>query len=279
MTFANRWVLRSALNFVSDGEIVRKRNREFQRKAPEKANADLAKGCLIRVKKKWSLNINMLVSEYAWFTFCCHQIFVHYVRSETRRPKISRMVNAQNTIRSTEGRVNINDNQLNKQNTNQCILDVYSFQTEYPSSSYTQLTAIIGAYYQFLFISLHTKRNIEKYAMLIQRKIFTKHVLENLAQPAHIPNQCTTSILTDRQPLFTSTVHQTTEPSWTHEKLYLSAEARKSIHCSSSCARKHRRKLNHDSNLPSITVELKATGSYILLFPFLLINIQLNISW
>ncbi|ESN95121.1 hypothetical protein HELRODRAFT_179714 [Helobdella robusta] len=33
MNFANRWVLRSALNFVSDGEVVREGGREFQRKS------------------------------------------------------------------------------------------------------------------------------------------------------------------------------------------------------------------------------------------------------
>ncbi|ESO00393.1 hypothetical protein HELRODRAFT_175810 [Helobdella robusta] len=49
---AYRWVLRSALNFASDGEIVREVGREFQRKGPEKAKADLAKECLTRVKKK-----------------------------------------------------------------------------------------------------------------------------------------------------------------------------------------------------------------------------------
>ncbi|ESN90051.1 hypothetical protein HELRODRAFT_182842 [Helobdella robusta] len=43
MNLANRWVLRSALNFVSDGEVVRERGREFQRKGAEKASADLAK--------------------------------------------------------------------------------------------------------------------------------------------------------------------------------------------------------------------------------------------
>ncbi|ESO04275.1 hypothetical protein HELRODRAFT_172632 [Helobdella robusta] len=48
----NKWVLRSALNFASDGEIVREVGREFQRKGPEKAKADLAKECLTRVKKK-----------------------------------------------------------------------------------------------------------------------------------------------------------------------------------------------------------------------------------
>ncbi|ESO04576.1 hypothetical protein HELRODRAFT_191630 [Helobdella robusta] len=37
-----RWVLRSALNFVSNGEAVREGGREFQRKEPKKANADLA---------------------------------------------------------------------------------------------------------------------------------------------------------------------------------------------------------------------------------------------
>ncbi|ESO12147.1 hypothetical protein HELRODRAFT_158597 [Helobdella robusta] len=43
------WVLRSALNFASDGEVVREVGREFQRKGPEKAKADLAKECLTRV--------------------------------------------------------------------------------------------------------------------------------------------------------------------------------------------------------------------------------------
>ncbi|ESN96782.1 hypothetical protein HELRODRAFT_163905 [Helobdella robusta] len=52
MNFENRWVLRSALNFASDGEVVREVDREFQRKGPEKAKADLAKECLTRVKKK-----------------------------------------------------------------------------------------------------------------------------------------------------------------------------------------------------------------------------------
>ncbi|ESO07844.1 hypothetical protein HELRODRAFT_184108 [Helobdella robusta] len=52
MNFAKRWVLRSALNFASDGEVVREVGREFQRKGPEKAKADLAKECLTRVKKK-----------------------------------------------------------------------------------------------------------------------------------------------------------------------------------------------------------------------------------
>ncbi|ESO07756.1 hypothetical protein HELRODRAFT_170304 [Helobdella robusta] len=46
------WVLRSTLNFASDGEVVREVGREFQRKGPEKAKADLAKECLTRVKKK-----------------------------------------------------------------------------------------------------------------------------------------------------------------------------------------------------------------------------------
>ncbi|ESO12035.1 hypothetical protein HELRODRAFT_158443 [Helobdella robusta] len=46
MNFANRWVLRSALNFVSDGKVVREVGREFQRKGPEKANTDLGKDCL-----------------------------------------------------------------------------------------------------------------------------------------------------------------------------------------------------------------------------------------
>ncbi|ESN94791.1 hypothetical protein HELRODRAFT_180133 [Helobdella robusta] len=44
-----RWVLRS---FVSDREVVRKVGREFQRKRPENAKADIAKVCLTRVKKK-----------------------------------------------------------------------------------------------------------------------------------------------------------------------------------------------------------------------------------
>ncbi|ESN90132.1 hypothetical protein HELRODRAFT_182829 [Helobdella robusta] len=52
MNFENRWVLRSALNFASDGKVVREVGREFQRKGPEKAKADLAKECLTRVKKK-----------------------------------------------------------------------------------------------------------------------------------------------------------------------------------------------------------------------------------
>ncbi|ESN94339.1 hypothetical protein HELRODRAFT_164165 [Helobdella robusta] len=44
-----KWVLKSALNFASDGEVVREVGREFQRKGPEKAKADLAKECLTRV--------------------------------------------------------------------------------------------------------------------------------------------------------------------------------------------------------------------------------------
>ncbi|ESN98882.1 hypothetical protein HELRODRAFT_162346 [Helobdella robusta] len=52
MNFENRWVLRSALNFASDGEVVREVGGEFQRTGPEKAKADLAKECLTRVKKK-----------------------------------------------------------------------------------------------------------------------------------------------------------------------------------------------------------------------------------
>ncbi|ESN92855.1 hypothetical protein HELRODRAFT_164986 [Helobdella robusta] len=52
MNFENRWVLKSALNFASDGEVVREVGREFQRKGPEKAKADLAKECLTPVKKK-----------------------------------------------------------------------------------------------------------------------------------------------------------------------------------------------------------------------------------
>ncbi|ESN93421.1 hypothetical protein HELRODRAFT_180956 [Helobdella robusta] len=50
MNFENRWALRSALNFASDGEVVREVGGEFQRKGPEKAKADLAKECLTRVK-------------------------------------------------------------------------------------------------------------------------------------------------------------------------------------------------------------------------------------
>ncbi|ESN95774.1 hypothetical protein HELRODRAFT_178955 [Helobdella robusta] len=42
VNFANRWILRSALNFTSD-EAVRERSREFYRKELEKANANLAK--------------------------------------------------------------------------------------------------------------------------------------------------------------------------------------------------------------------------------------------
>ncbi|ESN91385.1 hypothetical protein HELRODRAFT_165414 [Helobdella robusta] len=49
---AKRWVLRSSLNFASDGEVAREVGREFQRKGPEKAKADLAKECLTRVKKR-----------------------------------------------------------------------------------------------------------------------------------------------------------------------------------------------------------------------------------
>ncbi|ESN97083.1 hypothetical protein HELRODRAFT_178532 [Helobdella robusta] len=52
MNFENRWVLRSTLNFASDGEVVREVGREFQRKGPEKAKGDLANECLTRVKKK-----------------------------------------------------------------------------------------------------------------------------------------------------------------------------------------------------------------------------------
>ncbi|ESN94353.1 hypothetical protein HELRODRAFT_164182 [Helobdella robusta] len=52
MNFENRWVLRSALNFASDREVVREVGREFQRKGQEKAKVDVAKECLTRVKKK-----------------------------------------------------------------------------------------------------------------------------------------------------------------------------------------------------------------------------------
>ncbi|ESN90422.1 hypothetical protein HELRODRAFT_166089 [Helobdella robusta] len=52
MNFENRWVLKSALNFESDREVVREVDRKFHRKGPEKAKADLAKECLTRVKKK-----------------------------------------------------------------------------------------------------------------------------------------------------------------------------------------------------------------------------------
>ncbi|ESO12201.1 hypothetical protein HELRODRAFT_158666 [Helobdella robusta] len=52
MNFAKRWVMRSALKFVNNGEAVREVGREFQRKGPEKAKTDLAKECLARVKKK-----------------------------------------------------------------------------------------------------------------------------------------------------------------------------------------------------------------------------------
>ncbi|ESN97891.1 hypothetical protein HELRODRAFT_177541 [Helobdella robusta] len=53
--FNNRWVLRSALNFFSNGEVVREVGRESQKKRPEKANVDSAKECLTRVKK-WTLS-------------------------------------------------------------------------------------------------------------------------------------------------------------------------------------------------------------------------------
>ncbi|ESO11802.1 hypothetical protein HELRODRAFT_166849 [Helobdella robusta] len=51
-TQVKKWALRSALKFVSDGEVVREVGREFQRKGPKKAKADLAKECLTPVKKK-----------------------------------------------------------------------------------------------------------------------------------------------------------------------------------------------------------------------------------
>ncbi|ESN96835.1 hypothetical protein HELRODRAFT_178635 [Helobdella robusta] len=50
--FCKQIGLRSALNFVSDGKVVREVGRGFQRKGPEKAKADLAKECLTRVRKK-----------------------------------------------------------------------------------------------------------------------------------------------------------------------------------------------------------------------------------
>ncbi|ESO11823.1 hypothetical protein HELRODRAFT_166877 [Helobdella robusta] len=52
MDFSNIWVFRSALNLVSEGEVVREIGRAFQKKGPEKAKADLAKKCLTRVKKQ-----------------------------------------------------------------------------------------------------------------------------------------------------------------------------------------------------------------------------------
>ncbi|ESN95847.1 hypothetical protein HELRODRAFT_179041 [Helobdella robusta] len=58
VNFANRWVLRSVLIFVSNGEVVREGGREFQRKDPKKASADLAKECLRRVKKKQPVQEN-----------------------------------------------------------------------------------------------------------------------------------------------------------------------------------------------------------------------------
>ncbi|ESN99292.1 hypothetical protein HELRODRAFT_162810 [Helobdella robusta] len=47
-----QWILRSALNIVSNGKVDRKVSREFQRKEPEKGKADLAKECLTLVKKE-----------------------------------------------------------------------------------------------------------------------------------------------------------------------------------------------------------------------------------
>ncbi|ESN91404.1 hypothetical protein HELRODRAFT_165434 [Helobdella robusta] len=47
MNFANTWVFRPALNFVSDGEVAREGGRAPGKRA-NKANADLAKECLAK---------------------------------------------------------------------------------------------------------------------------------------------------------------------------------------------------------------------------------------
>ncbi|ESO09155.1 hypothetical protein HELRODRAFT_169099 [Helobdella robusta] len=42
-TLPEKWILRSALNIASDGEVVKEGGRDFQRREPQKANADLAR--------------------------------------------------------------------------------------------------------------------------------------------------------------------------------------------------------------------------------------------
>ncbi|ESO10180.1 hypothetical protein HELRODRAFT_168052 [Helobdella robusta] len=47
MNFANRWVLRFALNFVSDEEVVREVGREFQRKGTKIVEHLSSSGCVV----------------------------------------------------------------------------------------------------------------------------------------------------------------------------------------------------------------------------------------
>jgi len=52
MNLSNRCFFRPFLNSVSDSEEVREEGKEFQRRGPEKAKADLAKECLTDMIKK-----------------------------------------------------------------------------------------------------------------------------------------------------------------------------------------------------------------------------------
>ena len=53
MNLSNRCFFRPFLKSVSDSEEVREEGKEFQRRRPEKAKADLAKECLTdRIKKR-----------------------------------------------------------------------------------------------------------------------------------------------------------------------------------------------------------------------------------
>ncbi|ESN99532.1 hypothetical protein HELRODRAFT_176697 [Helobdella robusta] len=112
MNFENRWVLRSALNFASDGEVdgevvrevgrefqrkgpemdlnfasdgevVREVGREFQRKGSEKAKADLAKGCLPRVKKKREEEDDRKPGRLGMSDFLCFGDFISLYCEET----------------------------------------------------------------------------------------------------------------------------------------------------------------------------------------------------
>ncbi|ESN98912.1 hypothetical protein HELRODRAFT_162380 [Helobdella robusta] len=79
--FENRWVLRSALNFASDGEVVREVGKEFQKKGPDKAKADLAKECLTRVTTGMELNENLLPIKCT-----CHSDLTSRSNSQTATP-------------------------------------------------------------------------------------------------------------------------------------------------------------------------------------------------
>ncbi|ESN97823.1 hypothetical protein HELRODRAFT_177447 [Helobdella robusta] len=95
MNFENRWVLRSALNFAIDGEVVREVRREFQRKGPEKAEADLEKECLTRVKKKREEEDDRKPGRLVFLQHLIH------VCTNTRMEMKARIVEQMTTIPST----------------------------------------------------------------------------------------------------------------------------------------------------------------------------------